>query len=141
MSGVEVAFAGGYYLSSQDPAALDVLIDRAKGGATGPGLTLEAQKVFGEGRHVYVDYDIGGLLQAASSMVPGPPGHPNPFLGMKGGHPILVAIGASSGSILMQTRFPLAVFSEMAKSAAAKKAEAPAPASGPAPAPNKKKGR
>jgi hypothetical protein len=139
MSGVEVAFAGGYYLSSQDPAALDVLIDRAKGGATGTGLTLEAQTVFGEGRHLYVDYDLGGLLKAVGSMAAAAPGQPNPFLGLTGGHPMLMAMGASSGNILMQIRFPLALFSEMAKSAAAKKAETPA--AGPAPAPNKKKGR
>jgi len=133
----EFAITHGYYLSAQDAAGLDALIDRAVAGPSGPGLSLRAAQEFGEGRHGYVDYDVIGLMKAVSSMTPMPKGQPNPFASLPAtGDPLLVAFTFSDGKVRWQSRFPLKSFSQMSE-ATKKAAPSPAP---PAPsAPPKRK--
>lgn len=127
MRDTEFAITHGYYLSAQDAAGLDALIDRAVAGASGPGLALRAAQEFGEGRHGYVDYDIVGLMKAVSVMTPPAKGQPNPFASLPASaDPMLVAFTFSEGRMRWQSRFPLKSFSLMTD-ATKKAAASPAP--------------
>jgi hypothetical protein len=114
----ELAFAKGYYLASQDPAGLDKMIDTALAGTPG-GAQLHAMQVFGDGQHMYLDFDFVGLLQAAMSMMP--QGMPNPMAPLLGGvtssDPIAVAASSAGGRGRVQVRIPLGPFIQIAKAA------------------------
>jgi hypothetical protein len=136
----EFAVTRGYYLSAQDPAALDGLIDRAAAGAPGEGLTLRSAQAFGEGRHGYVDYDLIGLMKAVSSLTPAAKGAPNPFAALPdSADPMLSALTFADGRIRWQSKLPLrsfALMSETAKKTAP--SPAPSPRSAPSPAPRRR---
>jgi len=130
----EFAITHGYYVSAQDAAALDALIDRAAASAPGAGLTLRAAQAFGEGRHAYMDYDLIGLMKAASSMTPAVKGQPNPFAALPdSAEPMLAAMTLADGRIRWQARLPLKSFALMSETA--KKATPPSPAPGTTPPP------
>jgi hypothetical protein len=135
----EFAIARGYYLTAQDPAALDRLIDRAQSGTAGEGVTLLSARAFGEGRHAYVDYDFIGLMKAASAATPPVKGQPNPFANLPStaADPMLTAMTFSQGQIRWQSKIPLRPF--MAMSEAFKKSTpSPAPSSSPTPSRTRK---
>jgi hypothetical protein len=120
----EFAVARGYYLSAQDPAALDRLIDRAAAGASGD-LALESARAFGPGRHFYVDYDFLGLLGAM-----GPAfwkGQDSPLAGLEStaADPVIYAVTLAGGEVRIESRLPLRPFVLLAE-AIRKKAPAPA---------------
>lgn len=133
----EFAITKGYYLSAQDPAGLDALIDRAAAGApAGGGLTLRSAQAFGEGRHGYVDYDLIGLMKAVSLATPPVKGAPNPFVSLPdSADPMLSAVTFADGRIRWQSKLPLRSFALMSE-AAKKSAASPAPPSKPAPSPS-----
>jgi hypothetical protein len=116
----EFACVKGWMVGSQEPAALDALIDRAQGKGAGGGLSLHAVKVFGEGRHGYFDVDFVGLMKATLSMMPA---EANPMAGMFGalkpGEPMTFAMTLGDGRALAQSRVPLDPFIQMAKAAQA----------------------
>jgi hypothetical protein len=115
---VEFAIVGGYYVGSQEPAALDRLIDRASAHDASAGLVMRAPRVVGEGQHGYLEYDVVQAAQKALAMVP-PSGKPtpNPFSGLSSGEPMMFSFGFPAGSIRFQWRFPLATFTDIAKTA------------------------
>ena len=114
----ELAFAKGYYLASQDPAGLDKMIDTALAGTPG-GAQLRAMQLFGDGQHVYVDFDVVRLLQAAMSMIP--QGMPNPMAplleGVTSTEPIVGAASSADGRARIQVKIPLSTFIQMAQRA------------------------
>jgi hypothetical protein len=116
----EFACVKGWVIGSQEPAALDALIDRAQGKGDGGGLSLHAVKVFGEGRHGYGDVDFVGLMKAAISMGPA---EANPVAALlktlKPGEPMTFAMTLGDGRALAQSRIPLDPFIQMAKAAQA----------------------
>jgi hypothetical protein len=116
----EFACVKGWMVGSQEPAALDALIDRAQGKGAGGGLSLHAVKVFGEGRHGYFDFDFAGLMKATLSLMPA---EANPMAGMFGalkpGEPMTFAMTLGDGRALAQSRVPLDPFIQMAKAAQA----------------------
>ena len=109
MRDTEFAITRGYYLSAQDPAGLDRLIDRAVSGAAAEGLTLMSARAYGTGRHAYVDYDFIGLMRAVSAMTPPVKGQPNPFASLPatGADPMLSAMTFGEGRIRWQSKIPL----------------------------------
>jgi hypothetical protein len=123
LSDVEIAFAGGYQLGAQDPAALDGLIDRALAPPAAAPPALQSEQLFGEGGNAYVDYDIAGLMKALATLAPADAAHPNPFEGLSSSEPMAVRMSARAGTIRFQTAFPMGLFADMAKSAAAARAK------------------
>jgi hypothetical protein len=119
MKDVEMAFARGYYLSSQDPASLDKMIDKALAGAKAEDVTLRAREVFGAGQRAYFDLDFIGLMKAAMEMIP--PGMPNPmamFLSqVTSTEPMAFAATSAGNRAQIQVRIPLAPFIEIAGAA------------------------
>jgi hypothetical protein len=135
MRDTEFTITSGYYLSAQDPAALDRLIDRAASGGGGEGMTLTSARAFGEGRHMYVDYDLVGLMKAVSSLTPPVKGQPNPFADLPASaDPMLTAMTFGDGRIRWQSKLPLRPFVLM-QEAAKKAAPSPAPSPKAAPSP------
>jgi hypothetical protein len=129
----EFAATGGFYVSAQDPVTLNAMIDRVAAGAPAQGLTLRSAEAFGEGRHAYVDYDLIGVMKAASTMIPPVKGQPNPFMALPdSAEPMLAAMTFADGRIRWQSRLPLKAFAQMSETM--KKA---APAKGPDKAPEK----
>ena len=132
----EFAVTNGYYLSAQDAAGLDALIDRAASAAPGQGLSLRSAQAFGEGRHGYVDYDLIGLMKAVSAMTPAVKGQPNPFAALPdSAEPMLAAMTLADGRIRWQSRFPLRSFALMSETA---KKATPSPAPGKTPPPERR---
>jgi hypothetical protein len=124
MKGMDVALTRGYYLASQDAAALDRMIDRvASGAAPSAPVELRAVATFGPGRHAYVDYDLVGLMRSMMSMLPKKPGDKPPVLPASG-EPMTFAFGAGDGVLRAQARLPVRSFVEMTKSMS--KAQGPA---------------
>jgi len=119
MKDMELAFARGYYLASQDPASLDKMIDKALAGAKTDGVTLKAREIFGAGQRAYVDLDFIGLMKAAMEMVP--PGVPNPmamFLDqVTSTEPVVFAATSAGEKAQIQLKIPLAPFIEIAGAA------------------------
>jgi hypothetical protein len=132
MRDTEFAITRGYYLSAQDPAGLDRLIDRASSGAAAEGITLMSARAYGAGRHAYVDYDFIGLMRAVSAITPPVKGQPNPFASLPAtaADPMLSAMTFAQGRIRWQSKIPLRPFVLMTE--AFKKA-APSPAPSPSP--------
>jgi hypothetical protein len=131
----EFAATNGYYVSAQDPAGLNALIDRAAAGTTAEGLGLRSAQAFGEGRHAYVDYDIIGLMKAASTLTPPVKGQPNPFAALPdSAEPMLAALTFADGRIRWQSRLPLKSFAQMGETM---KKSAPATPPGKTPPPRK----
>jgi|GEM_PF-2940673 len=131
MRDMEVAFAKGYYLASQDPASLDKMIDRVLAGPKADGVALRAREVFGAGQRVYVDLEFIAMLKATMAMVP--PGTPNPvamFLDqVTSTEPIASAVAWAGGKAQVKVKIPLSPFIEIAKAAqGAFGAPAPSPA-------------
>jgi hypothetical protein len=132
----EFAVTHGYYLSAQDAAGLDALIDRAAAAAPGQGLTLRSAEAFGEGRHGYVDYDLVGLMKAVSAMTPAVKGQPNPFAALPdSAEPMLAAMTLADGRIRWQAKLPLRSFALMSETA---KKATPSPAPGKTPPPERR---
>ncbi len=121
--GYDLAFVHGYLLSSQDPAGLDRIIDRALAGPTGPGEGLKAGATFGPGRRIYVDYDFIGLMHSVAPLVPHP--EHNPFRDLPvAGEPMTFALKLSDGVVGAEWRVPVQPF--LAMKSAAQHAAAPA---------------
>ena len=130
----EFAITRGYYVSAQDAAAMDALIDRAAASAPAEGLTLRSAQAFGEGRHGYVDYDVIGLMKAVSAVAPANKGAPNPFAALPdSGDPMLSAVTFADGRIRWQSKLPLRSFALVSETA---KKAAPSPAPSPKAAPS-----
>jgi hypothetical protein len=119
MKDMELAFARGYYLASQDPDSLDKMIDKALAGAKTDGVKLKAREIFGAGQRAYVDLDFIGLMKAAMEMVP--PGMPNPmamFLDqVTSTEPMVFAATSAGEKAQIQMKIPLAPFIEIAGAA------------------------
>jgi hypothetical protein len=116
MEGMEMALTHGYCLSSQDPLALDRMIDRVVSGTAPPAPgELRAFTTFGPGRHAYVDYDLVGLMGSVMSMLPKKPGDKTPAL-PAAGEPMTFAFGLGDGVLRAQARLPVRPLVEMTKS-------------------------
>ncbi len=119
MKDMEVAFAKGYYLASQDPASLDKMIDRILGGPRADGVSLRAREVFGVGQCVYADLEFIAMMKAAMAMAP--PGTPNPvgmFLDqVTSTEPMVSAAAWTAGRTQVKVRIPLSPFIEIARAA------------------------
>lgn len=113
---MDVAITRGYYLASQDPAGLDRLIDRTLSGGASGATPLQAVAVFGEGRHVYFDYDFIGLLKAVAGAAPGAEAGALARL-PAGTDPMTLAVSLSGGRVRTQARIPLQPFALLAQSA------------------------
>jgi len=111
----EFAFAGGYYLAAQDPAALDRAIDKALAGEGTDAVTFHARDLFGPGHHVYVDLEFVGLMKALMATVPS--GMPNPLEPIleqvTAAEPAAYAMAWSDGRAQDTLRIPLSPFIEM----------------------------
>jgi hypothetical protein len=109
----EVAFTGGYYLASNQPSALDGLIDLARGASTGTGLTVRAAEAFGPSHHLYYDYDVVGFIKVMSAA------EPSRFKAVSdlpsAPQPMLFAAGFERGRIRLLTRVPLQPFAQLGK--------------------------
>ncbi len=117
MKDTEFAFAKGYYLASQDPASLDAMIDRTLKGGTTAVNPLHAAKVFGAGRHGYLDMDLVGLMKLGIAM--GGPAAAQAgamFDGLKPGEPMTMAVTIGDGRMLFQMRIPLGAYADLIKS-------------------------
>jgi hypothetical protein len=116
MRDTEFAVARGYFLSAQDRAALNALIDRAAAPpATAPSLL--AERAFGPGAHAYVDYDVFGLLRAVSAYLPAAPGTPHPFAALPpmDADPFVYAASLADNRIRLQSKLPLKPFAALAE--------------------------
>jgi hypothetical protein len=120
---VEFALVGGYLVSAQEAAAVDSLIDRARAGAR-PAPFLRAEQAFGGGRHVYVDYDLLGLMRSMMGGLPAEKGAPNPLAALPAtdADPIMYALTFEEGALRAETLVPLRPFALMGE--AFKKADA-----------------
>jgi hypothetical protein len=112
---MDLAFARGYLLMAQGPQALDALLDRVGGARPPAARTLQAARAFGPGAHLYVDYDVFGLLRAVGTSMPG--GTANPFAALPptAAHPLLYAGWLVDGRLRVQSRLPLQPIADMIK--------------------------
>lgn len=119
----DFAFAHGYLVSAQDPQALDGLLDRVLAARAAAPPTLQSVLAFGSGAHVYVDYDVFGLLRSVSSAMP-TGGAANPFAALPptDAHPLLYAVWLADERLRVQSKLPLQPIADLMK--AFKKAEA-----------------
>jgi hypothetical protein len=115
-------------LSSQEPAALDALIDRAQGTSIGGGLSLHAVKIFGGSRHHYVDIDCVGMLKSMLALMPAEATMAGLLGALKPGEPMTFAVTQRDGRMLAQSRVPLDPFIQIVKFAqAGQRSPAPPP--------------
>lgn len=121
MRDAEIAVTKGYYLASQNPAALDGMIDRLAASKPGQPATLKAMEAFGDGWHVYMDLDFIGFMKAMAEMMPETQKNSlQPVLGEVGTtEPMVAAMGWSGGSAQAQLKIPLAPFAAIVKAAQA----------------------
>jgi hypothetical protein len=128
---MEVAFAKGYYVASQDPASLDKMIDRVLAGPKAEGVPLHSRELFGAGQRVYADLEFIAMMKATMAMAP--PGTPNPvamFIDqVTSAEPMAFAAAWTGGKSQVKARIPLGPFIEIAENAkGAVGAPAPHPA-------------
>jgi hypothetical protein len=114
----EFAVTRGYLFSAQEAGALDALLDRAAAAPPTRTPTLRAERAFGAGAQIYVDYDVLGLLRAFSAALPPVPGTPNPFAGLPAmeGEPLMYAIRLADDRIRMVSKAPLRPFVALVES-------------------------
>lgn len=114
---LEFAFVRGFLVSTQDPAALDAVIDRAVSGRATSAPELHSARAFGEGRHVYVDYDLFGLMRSVMSTMRTDADGADPLAGLPptDADPILYALSFQDGNVRVESRIPLRPFALMAQ--------------------------
>jgi hypothetical protein len=120
MKDIELTFAGGYYLASQDPASLDKMIDRAMAGPTkADGVSVHARELFGAGQRVYADFEFIAMMKAAMAMAP--VGTPNPVGTLldevTSSEPMAFAAAWTGGKAQVKVKIPLSPFIEIAEAA------------------------
>jgi hypothetical protein len=125
MRDVDLAFSRGYLLAAQDPRTLDGLLDRVAATPAPAPVALQAARAFGEGAHLYLDYDVFGLLRSVASAMPAGAA-PNPFAGLPPteAHPLLYAAWLSDERMRVLTKLPLQPIADLIK--AFQKKEGPA---------------
>jgi hypothetical protein len=111
----EFAIARGLFVSAQETAALDALLDRATAGRAPAPPPLQAVQVFGEGAQVYIDYDVFAVMRAVTAALPTPAGTPNPFDGLPAmeGRPFVYAGWLADQRIRLRSKVPLTPFAAM----------------------------
>jgi hypothetical protein len=121
---------GKLALMSSDPAKLDKMINPTIAGDKGSPLKLKAMAAFGQGRHVYFDYDIFAVMKSVFGGMSGDQPSGNPFgsfaKSMKEGDPVVLAGTFDTARALLQVRVPIGLFRQFG--AIAKQATAPPPA-------------
>jgi hypothetical protein len=121
MRDLDLALTRGHLVMAQDPQVLDVLLDRLSA-AGAPAPALKSATALGPGAHMYLDYDVFGLLRSVSSAMPSGAA-PNPFaeLPPTDAYPLLYAVWLADEQVRVKTKLPLQPLAEMMK--AFKKAE------------------
>jgi hypothetical protein len=115
MRDMELAFSRGYLLVAQEPQALDRLLDRVAAGKPAPA-PLQAARAFGEGAHLYVDYDFFGLMRAMSTVLPkGAAANPFADLPDTSAQPLLYAARLADERLTVETKLPLQPIADLVK--------------------------
>lgn len=110
MSAYELAVTKGWVVMAQDPVSLDALI-----AGTGKGMSTNAEKALGPGRHLYADLDLIGFIRAAMKVAG--PGMEAMIPATKPGEPLSVASTSADGRTLIEVKWPLAPMVELMKAA------------------------
>jgi hypothetical protein len=124
----EFAFSHGYYLSSQDPARLDALIDRV---ASGPPTLTEAGPEILPGANLAVSYDFAGLMKLVGSSMPDPAAQ-SIVSNLPPSDPVRFAMRLSDGRLEGRWEMPLSTFGALFRAGmqagmAARQAASPRP--------------